>query len=99
MKERGGARAAYPLGAPPPLFCPSGHRSHSVKTSEGSLDLKTPYIKVSDVSREEAARRSRNTEIQPEPATIGGELSSGAAAGEISYPSKIKSLITMMRRE
>ena len=47
----------------------------------------------------EVARRSRNTEILPEPATIGGELSSIAATGEISYPSKIKSLITMMRRE
>ncbi|KAK1628293.1 hypothetical protein QYE76_002608 [Lolium multiflorum] len=31
--------------------------------------------------------------------SAGGELSSGAATGEISYPSKIKSLITMMRRE
>ena len=97
MKE-GGSRA-HPLGAPPPLFCPSEHRSHLVKSPEGSLDLKTSYIKVSDASHEEAVRRSRNTKIQPEPATIGGELSSGAATGEISYPSNIKSLITMTRRE
>ena len=34
----------------------------------------------------EAVRRSKNTKIQPEPATIGGELSSIAAQGEISTP-------------
>ena len=84
--------------ARPVLFCLSGHRSRPVKAPEGSRDLKTPYIKVPEAYREGAARRSRNTEIQPEPATIGGELSSEAATGEISYPSKIK-IIIMMRWE
>ena len=64
----------------------SGHRNRPVKAPEGSLDLKPPYIKVSDASRERVARISRNTEILPEPATIGGELSSIAAKGEISTP-------------
>ena len=77
---------AHPLGAPPMLFSPSEHPSRPVKAPEGSLDLKPPYIKVSDASREEAARRSRNIEILPEPATIGGELSSIAAQGDISTP-------------
>ena len=90
---------AHPLGAPPVVLASSSLLSRPSKAPEGSRDLKTPYIKVPEASREGAARRSRNTEIQPEPATIGGELSSGAATGEISYPSKIKSLITMMRRE
>ena len=81
---------AHHLGAPPMLFSPSEHPSRPVKAPEGSLDLKTPYIKVSDASREEAARRSRNTEILSEPATIGGELSSIAAQGEISTPPRLR---------
>ena len=93
-----GWRAPPPGRATTSLF-PFGASQQSSVALEGSIDLKTPYIKVSDTSREEAARRSRNTEIQTEPATVGGELSSGATTGEISYPSKIKSLITMMRRE
>ena len=85
-KER--ARVACPthLGMPPVLFSPSEHRNRLVKAPEGSLDPKTPYIKVSEASREEGSRRSRNTEILPEPATIGGGLSSIAAQGEISTP-------------
>ena len=43
---------AHPLGAPPMLLTASGLLSRPSKAPEGSLDLKTPYKKVPDVSRE-----------------------------------------------
>ena len=43
---------AHPLGAPPMLLGPSGLPSRPSKAPEGSRDLKTPYIKVSDASRD-----------------------------------------------
>ena len=42
---------AHPLGAPPMLLGTPGLLSRPSKAPEGSLDLKTPYIKVPDASR------------------------------------------------
>ena len=49
-KSRGGALT--PLGAPPVLLAASGLHNRPSKAPEGSLDLKTPYIKASDASHE-----------------------------------------------
>ena len=43
---------AHPLGAPPMLFASSCIISRPLKFPDGPLDLKTPYIKVPDASRE-----------------------------------------------
>ena len=60
---------AHPLDAPPVLLATSGLPSSPSKVPEGSLDLKTPYIKVPDASRGGGGVYIRNTEIRPEPAT------------------------------
>ena len=49
-KSTGGVTT--PLGVPPVLLGASCLRSRPSKAPEGSPDLKTPYIKVSDASRE-----------------------------------------------
>ena len=54
-EARGGGeyrRCAQGVGAPPVLLAASGLPSHLSKAPEGFLDLKTPYIKASDASRE-----------------------------------------------
>ena len=43
---------AHPLGVPPMLLAASGLLGRPSKALEGSLDLKTPYIKVPDASRD-----------------------------------------------
>ena len=51
-RGKGDRWRAHPLGAPPMLLGSSSLLSRPSKAPEGSLDLKTPYIKVPDVSRE-----------------------------------------------
>ena len=43
---------AHPLGAPPMLLEPSGLLSRPSKAPDGSLELKTSYIKVPKASRD-----------------------------------------------
>ena len=49
-KEEGSR--AHPLGAPPMLLGSSNLLSRPSKAPEGSLDIKTPYIKVPEASRD-----------------------------------------------
>ena len=93
-----------PGGAPTPLArhpCSSALRGipASSKSSRRFPWPKNPIYKGPRCVSSRRRRVDQKHHIQPNSATIGGELSSGAATGQMSYPSKIKSLITMMRRE
>ena len=66
-RRKGPRWLAHPLGAPPMLFASSSLLSRPSKAPEGSRDLKTPYIKVPEASRDGGGALIRNTEIQPEP--------------------------------
>ena len=62
------------VARPPMLSFVSGQSSRPSKASEGSFDLKTPYIKAFGASREGTEAEIENTKIESLLAAAGGRL-------------------------